>query len=88
MQKPHLAARQFRRSPGFFFSAALLVALSVAANARIFTLVNVFLVQVLPARDPGNLIQLSRSTPGGRRSHIFTTGFTGRSPSALQLCFR
>jgi hypothetical protein len=27
------AARQFRRSPGFFFSAALLIALSVAATA-------------------------------------------------------
>ena len=57
------AARQFRRSPGFFLSAALLIALSVAANTQIFTLVNAFLLRPLPVRDPANLIQLFEIRP-------------------------
>ncbi|HEY6387713.1 MAG TPA: hypothetical protein VIX91_18715 [Candidatus Acidoferrum sp.] len=52
------AARQFRRSPGFFFAAALLVALGVAANTQIFTLVNALLLRPLPVKNPQNLVQL------------------------------
>src|SRR5437868_832038 len=52
------AARQVRRSPGFFAVAALLIALGVAANTQIFTLVNTLLLRPLPVRDPQNLVQL------------------------------
>jgi predicted permease len=57
------AARQFRRSPGFFFAAALLVALGVAANTQIFTLVNALLLRPLPVKNPQNLIQLFEIRP-------------------------
>ena len=52
------AARQFRRSPGFFAVAAILIALGIAANTQIFTLVNTLLLRPLPVRDPQNLVQL------------------------------
>src|SRR6185369_677321 len=57
------AARQFRRSPGFFAVAILLVALGVAANTQIFTLVNTLLLRPLPVRDPQNLVQLFEIRP-------------------------
>jgi predicted permease len=52
------AVRQFRRSPGFFAAACLLIALGVAANTQIFTFVNTLLLRPLPVRDPQSLIQL------------------------------
>src|SRR5215467_13256005 len=52
------AARQFRRSPGFFTAAVLLIALGIAANTQIFTLVSAVLLRPLPVRDPQNLVQL------------------------------
>lgn len=57
------AARQFRRSPGFFAIAILLIALGVAANTQIFTLVNTLLLRPLPVRDPQNLVQLFEIRP-------------------------
>jgi hypothetical protein len=57
------AARQLRRSPGFFGVAALLIALGVAANTQIFTLVNTLLMRPLPVRDPQNLVQLFEIRP-------------------------
>ena len=57
------AARQFRRSPGFFAVAALLIALGIAANTQIFTLVDTLLLRPLPIRDPQNLVQLFEIRP-------------------------
>src|SRR5579863_7535996 len=57
------AARQFRRSPGFFAVAALLIALGIAANTQIFTLVNTLLLRPLPVRDPQSLVQLFEIRP-------------------------
>ena len=57
------AARQFRRSPGFFGAATLLIALGVAANTQIFTLVDALLLRPLPVRDPQSLVQLFEIRP-------------------------
>src|ERR1700730_3249178 len=57
------AARQFRRSPGFFAVAGLLIALGVAANTQIFTLVNTLLLRPLPVRDAHSLVQLFEIQP-------------------------
>jgi len=63
VQDVRYAARQFRRSPGFFAVAALLIALGVAANTQIFTLVNTLVLRPLPVRDPQNLVQLFEIRP-------------------------
>jgi macrolide transport system ATP-binding/permease protein len=58
IQDLRYALRQVRRAPGFFACAALLIAIGIAANTQIFTLVNALLLRPLPVRDPGNLVQL------------------------------
>lgn len=58
LQDLRFAARQFRRSPGLFAVAALLIALGIMANTQISTLVNALLLRPLPVRDPQSLIQL------------------------------
>ena len=63
LQDLRYAARQFRRSPGFFAVASLLIALGIAANTQIFTLVNALLLRPLPVRDPQNLVQLFEIRP-------------------------
>ena len=63
LQDLRYAARQFRRSPGFFAIAALFIALGIAANTQIFTLVDALLLRPLPVRDPQNLVQLFEIRP-------------------------
>src|SRR5260370_18717143 len=57
------AARQFRRAPGFFSIAVLLIAIGIAANTQIFALVNALLLRPLAVRDPQNLVQLFEICP-------------------------
>ncbi len=57
------ALRQFRRSPTFFAIAALLIALGIAANTQIFSLVNAVLLRPLLVRDPQSLIQILEIRP-------------------------
>jgi predicted permease len=63
LQDLRYALRQFRRSPGFFAAAALLIALGIAANTQIFTLVNALLLRPLPIRDPQSLVELFEIRP-------------------------
>jgi predicted permease len=50
------AGRGFRRNPGFVAVAVASVALAVAANSTIFSVVNVTLFGALPVREPGRLV--------------------------------
>jgi hypothetical protein len=57
------AARQFRRSPGLFGVAVVLIAIGIAANTQVFTLVNALLLRPLPVRDPQSLVQIFEIVP-------------------------
>src|SRR5271166_287467 len=63
MQDFRYALRQLRRSPGFFATAALLIAVGIAAATLIFSLVDTLLLRPLPVRDPQNLVQLFIQQP-------------------------
>src|SRR5437867_1267106 len=52
------AVRRFRRSPGFFIIAVVLIAIGIGAATTIFALVNAILLRPLPVRNPDNLVQL------------------------------
>ncbi len=48
--------RQLRKSPAFVFVAVLSLALGIGANTAIFTLINAFMLQMLPVKDPARLV--------------------------------
>src|SRR5215467_1044345 len=53
------AFRMMRRTPGFTLAVVLTVALAIAANTAIFSVVNAELLRPLPYREPGRLVQVA-----------------------------
>ena len=53
MQDVAYGLRQLRKSPAFVAVAVLSVALGIGANTAIFSLINAFMLQMLPVKDPG-----------------------------------
>jgi predicted permease len=52
------AFRGLRRSPGFAFAAIVTLALGIAANGTVFTLINGALLRDLPLETPDRIVQL------------------------------
>ncbi len=57
------ALRQLLRAPGFTTTAVLTLALGIAVNATMFSLVSAFLLPHLPGRDPQNVVVVSSVNP-------------------------
>jgi macrolide transport system ATP-binding/permease protein len=57
------ALRVLRRSPGFAATAILTLAVSIGANAAIWSAVKGILVAPLPYEDPGRLVRLFEESP-------------------------
>src|SRR5437764_281566 len=53
------AFRMVRRAPMFTAAVVLTVALAIAANTAIFSVVNAVMLRPLPFRDPGRLVQVA-----------------------------
>lgn len=65
------ALRQLKWSPGFAFAAVLMLALGVAANTVIFSVVNAVLLKPLPFTDADRLVRLwDRYAKTGLRDKI------------------
>jgi hypothetical protein len=58
------ALRQLRTAPGFTTVVIVTLALGIGANTAIFSLVYALMLQSLPVRDPGQLVELSHRYPG------------------------
>jgi predicted permease len=64
-QDVRFTARALRRaSPGFAFTAILVVALGVGANTAAFSLADFVLLRPLPFAEPDRLVKLWESSPG------------------------
>ena len=57
------AMRQLIKSPGFTATAVITLALGIAVNATMFSLVSAFLLPRLPGRDPQNMVVVSSVSP-------------------------
>jgi putative ABC transport system permease protein len=57
------ALRQLLKNPGFTMVALATLALGIGVNTTAFTALNRLLLQPLPFRDPGSLVQIWVSTP-------------------------
>ncbi|HEY1676671.1 MAG TPA: ABC transporter permease [Candidatus Sulfotelmatobacter sp.] len=53
------AFRVMRRTPVFTATVVLTVALAIASNATIFTIVNAVMIRSLPFREPGRIMQVA-----------------------------
>lgn len=63
MRDIRLALRSFRHHPGFAITATLTLAIAIAANSLIFSVVRTTLLNSLPFRDPDRLVALWEHHP-------------------------
>src|SRR5438034_295099 len=64
LQDLRYAVRTLRKSPLFALVAVFSLALGIGANSAIFTLINQLILQMLPVRNPQELVLLT-----GRGNH-------------------
>jgi putative ABC transport system permease protein len=80
MQNLKFTLRRLRKSPGFFFVAAGIMALGIGANTAIFSVVHAVLLEPLPFADADRLVQVwhvppQKSFPGMTRFAVSAANF-------------
>src|SRR5689334_13326372 len=64
-QDVRFALRVLRHAPAFTALAVLSIALGIGGNTAIFTLMNAFVLRLLPAPDPEQLVFVERARARG-----------------------
>lgn len=64
-QDTRIAARTLRKTPGFTLAVAFTVALGIAANTGVFSLIDAVLLRALPVAKPNQLIFLETAGSAG-----------------------
>src|SRR5581483_7659375 len=63
LQDLRFALRTLARAPGFTAVAMITLAIGIAANTSIFSMVNAVLIQQLPFKDPDHLVRVWSKRP-------------------------
>src|SRR5260370_21600280 len=80
LQDIRYSFRMMPKSPGFTTVAVLTLALRIAANIAIFTMMNGLMLHTLPVRNPGQLVEILHHYPDDT-----DPGFNGFSWDAYQI---
>jgi putative ABC transport system permease protein len=74
------SVRTLRRSPGFTFTAVAVLAIGIASNTAIFTVVNAVILRPLPFANSDRIVNIGRRGPGGSASVPMFTFWEGHNP--------
>jgi predicted permease len=72
LQDIRFAARMLAKHPGFTSIAILALAVGIGVNTAVFTAYKAVLLQPLEAKDPGQLVNVYRTTPQNRYDPRFS----------------
>lgn len=74
LQDIRYALRGFRREPGYFAIAVLIMGLGIGAASSIFSVVNTLILKPLPFADAERLVWIANPSDGGLSSKTLRTG--------------
>src|SRR5215470_1658947 len=70
LQDVRYSLRQLRQSPGFAFTAILILTLGVGASTAIFGFVDAALIKPLPYQNPSQLVEVTESAAAFPRANL------------------